>query len=36
MERTVELAKKTDGFDPKKLPKSLRVAVDSSPLEGAG
>lgn len=36
LERTVELAKQTGGFDPKKLPKSLRVAVDSSPLEGAG
>lgn len=36
LERTVELAKKTKGFDPKKLPKSLRVAVDSAPLKGAG
>jgi len=33
---TVELAKATHGFDWKKLPKSLRVAVDSRPLEGAG
>ena len=24
------------GFDAKKLPKSLRIALDSSPLEGAG
>ena len=36
LERTVELAKKTKGFDPKKAPKSLRVGVDSRPLEGAG
>ncbi len=35
-ERTVELAKKTRGFDYKKLPKTLRVAVDSAPLQGAG
>jgi hypothetical protein len=36
LERTVELARKTKGFDWKKLPKTLRVAVDSAPLEGAG
>ena len=36
LERTVELARKTKGFDWKKLPKDLRVAVDSMPLEGAG
>src|ERR1700736_892123 len=36
LERTVELAKRTKAFDPCKLPKSLRVAIDSSPLEGAG
>lgn len=36
LERTVELAKATQGFDPRKLPKTLRVAIDSSPLEGAG
>ncbi len=36
LERTVDLAKKTKGFDPKKLPKSLRLAIDSAPLEGAG
>jgi hypothetical protein len=35
LERTVELARKTKEFDYKKLPKSLRVAMDSSPLEGA-
>jgi hypothetical protein len=34
--RTVELAKATKAFDPGKLPKTLRVAIDSSPLEGAG
>jgi hypothetical protein len=36
LERTVELARKTKAFDFKKLPKTLRVAIDSSPLEGAG
>lgn len=36
LERTVELAKRTQAFDPRKLPKTLRVAIDSSPLEGAG
>jgi hypothetical protein len=36
LERTVDLAKATKAFDPRKLPKSLRVAIDSSPLEGAG
>jgi hypothetical protein len=36
LERTVELARKTREFDWKKLPKTLRVAMDSSPLEGAG
>ena len=36
LERTVEVAKRTKGFDPKKTPKSLRVGVDSRPLEGAG
>jgi hypothetical protein len=36
LERTAELARRTGGFDAKKLPKTLRVAVDSSPLEGAG
>jgi hypothetical protein len=34
--RTGELARETKAFDPKKLPKTLRVAMDSSPLEGAG
>lgn len=36
LERTVELAKATKAFDPRTLPKTLRVAIDSSPLEGAG
>lgn len=36
LERTVALAKSTGAFDAKKLPTSLRVAVDSSPLAGAG
>lgn len=36
LERTIEVAKRTKEFDWKKLPKSLRVAMDSSPLEGAG
>lgn len=36
LEKTVELAQKSKGFDWKKLPKTLRVAMDSSPLEGAG
>lgn len=36
LERTREVAKKTDGFDWKKLPKDLRVGVDSRPLVGAG
>jgi hypothetical protein len=36
LERTVELARRTKEFDWRKLPKTLRVAIDSSPLEGAG
>jgi Transposase DDE domain/Transposase domain (DUF772) len=36
LDRTIELARKTKAFDFKKLPKTLRVAIDSSPLEGAG
>jgi hypothetical protein len=36
LECTVELATRTKAFDPRKLPKSLRVAIDSSPLEGTG
>lgn len=36
LERTLELARKTKAFDWKKLPKDLRIAIDSAPLEGAG
>ncbi len=36
LERTVDLAKTSRTFDWKKLPKNLRVAVDSRPLAGAG
>ena len=36
LERTIELAKRTKAFDHRKLPKTLRVAIDSSPLDGAG
>ena len=36
LERPVKLAKQTSIFDRKKLPKTLRIAVDSRPLEGAG
>ncbi len=36
LERTAEVARASGAFDASKLPKTLRVAVDSSPLEGAG
>ncbi len=36
LERTAEFARRTNAFDWRKLPKDLRIAVDSSPLEGAG
>lgn len=36
LERTIDFAKTTKAFDWKKLPKDLRVAIDSSPLVGAG
>jgi hypothetical protein len=36
LERTAEFARRTKAFDWRKLPKDLRIAVDSSPLEGAG
>lgn len=36
LERTITFARQTKAFDWKKLPKALRVAIDSSPLEGAG
>jgi hypothetical protein len=35
LERTVEVARNTKEFDWRKLPSALRVAFDSSPLEGA-
>lgn len=35
LERTIEVARQTKAFDWKKLPKNLRVAMDSAPLEGA-
>lgn len=34
--RTVEIAAQAGGFDARKLPKTIRLAVDSAPLEGAG
>lgn len=36
LERSVELAREAGTFDFKKLPKTLRLAVDSRPLVGAG
>jgi hypothetical protein len=36
LERTTEIARQSGAYDPGKLPKTLRVAIDSSPLEGAG
>jgi len=36
LDRTAEIARATKGFDARKLPKTLRIAIDSSPLEGAG
>lgn len=35
LERTAEIARASRGFDAKKLPRSLRIAIDSSPLAGA-
>jgi hypothetical protein len=35
LERTIEVARRTAAFDWKKLPRQLRVAVDSRPLVGA-
>jgi hypothetical protein len=34
--RSREIASQTGGYDPKKLPKALEVAMDSVPFEGAG
>jgi hypothetical protein len=36
LERTVEVARRSQAFDVRKLPKTLRVAFDASALEGAG
>lgn len=36
LERTAAAARTNKGFDARKLPKTLRIAIDSSPLEGAG
>lgn len=36
LERTIDFARLRKGFDFKKLPKSLKLAVDSRPLIGAG
>lgn len=36
LEHTANLARSTKRFDWKKIPKTLRIAIDSSPLEGAG
>lgn len=36
LEKTRELAQRTQAFDWRKLPKEVRIAMDSAPLEGAG
>jgi hypothetical protein len=36
LERTVAVARQSQAFDPRKVPKTLRVAFDASALEGAG
>ncbi len=36
LERTAEIARASGDFDARKLPRTLRVAIDSSPLQGAG
>jgi hypothetical protein len=36
LERSVEVARQRGGFDARKLPKSLRMAVDARPLQGVG
>lgn len=36
LDKTVELARRTGGFDASKLKQKLRLAVDSAPFEGAG
>jgi hypothetical protein len=36
LERSAEVALARGGFDPRKLPKSLRMAADARPVQGAG
>lgn len=36
LEKTAVVARRTKAFDFRQLPKDLRIAIDSSPLEGAG
>lgn len=36
LEQTVKVARESGAFDHKKIPKTLRVAMDSAPFEGAG
>jgi hypothetical protein len=36
LERTIEIARQTATFDWRKLPRQLRVAIDSRPLVGTG
>lgn len=36
LERTAEIARCSKGFDARRIPKTLRIALDSSPLQGAG
>lgn len=36
LEHTIVIAKRTKAFDWRKLPKTLRVGMDSAPLQGAG
>jgi len=36
LERTVAVARQSQAFDPRKVPKTVRVAFDASALEGAG
>jgi len=36
LERTAKIARSSKGFDAKKLPKTLRIALDASALAGAG
>lgn len=36
LDHAAKIARATKGFDAKKLPKTLSIAIDSAPLEGAG